>query len=136
MRQIRDQRREYALSMTDALRNACFNVMEQQKKQILPVTNIFFPVFQQYIAEYDCIGKESKTVKESAYAEAISYNKKNLEREGRKNQSKKTSRKIRFPKGTVRCIIKITKEGDNFEYNGADTSKGFGAPAITPLYGR
>jgi hypothetical protein len=36
---------------------------------------------------------------------------------------RKFLRKIQFSKGIVRCIIKVEKEGDVFEYKGADTSK-------------
>ena len=37
---------------------------------------------------------------------------------------RKISRKIQFSKRIVRCIIKAVKEGDIFEYNGADKYRG------------
>ena len=49
---------------------------------------------------------------------------------------RKNLREIQFSKGIVRCIIKVAKEGDIFEYNGSDTSRGFRAFKITPIYGR
>ena len=42
--------------------------------------------------------------------------------------------KNQFSKDIVRCIIKAAEEGDIFEYNGADTSAGFRAFKITPIY--
>ena len=48
----------------------------------------------------------------------------------------KISQKIQFSKGIIRCIIKAAKEGDIVEYNGANTSGGFRAFEITPVYGR
>ena len=53
---------------------------------------------QSLQAEYDSIGKEqSKTATELAYAEVISYNKKNLERE-LQNESRQQSRTKRRKK--------------------------------------
>ena len=49
---------------------------------------------------------------------------------------RKSSRKIQFSKGIVRCIIKAAEESDIFEYNGADTLTGLRASEITPIYGR
>ncbi len=43
---------------------------------------------------------------------------------------------MQVSKGMVRSIIKVAKEGDIFEYNGADTSRGLRAFEITPLDGR
>ncbi len=48
----------------------------------------------------------------------------------------KISPKFQFSKGIIRCIIKAAKEGDIVEYNEADTSGGFRAFEITPVYGR
>ncbi len=49
-------------------------------------------------SEYDSIGKEqTKTATESAYAEVISYNKKNLERE-LENESRQHNRQQGRPK--------------------------------------
>ncbi|MCM1440392.1 MAG: hypothetical protein NC131_14485, partial [Roseburia sp.] len=54
----------------------------------------------------------------------------------RASNKKKPLSKIRFSKNVVRCIMKITKEGDIFEYDRAGTSAGFGAVKIAPVYGR
>ena len=50
--------------------------------------------------------------------------------------NKQHSVKNQFSKDNIRCIIKVAKVGDIFEYNGADTSTGFRASAIIPIYGR
>ena len=55
-------------------------------------------------SEYDSIGKEqTKTATESAYAEVISYNKKNLERE-LENESRQHNRQQGRPKRREEAI--------------------------------
>ena len=84
-----DKEHKESLAKYPEMRERLQNLLEQGEK----ITPKQWKVeIQSLQAEYDSIGKEqSKTATELAYAEVISYNKKNLERE-LQNESRQHNR--------------------------------------------
>ncbi len=72
---------------------------------------------QSLQSEYDSIGKEqTKTATELAYAEVISYNKKNLERE-LQNESRQHNRQQGRPKRRKKFNVNFIVKTGGFLYN-------------------
>ena len=84
-----DKEHKESLAKYPEMRERLQNLLEQGEK-ITPKQ--WIAEIQSLQAEYDSIGKEkSKTATELVYAEVISYNRKNLERE-LQNESRQHSR--------------------------------------------